>query len=433
MAKVRCEFCNNYIDETSQTCPNCGAVNPAYMRMAHDTPKTISELQSWYRARNLPPESTTRFFIGKNVTEPKAFGIYETDGIYVVYKNKANGDRAIRYQGTDEAYAVNEIYLKLKETILQQKARSARQSQHSYQPSSSRSRYSYTPERYAAFEAQHRPNARKYRRRSLLSTLITTLLIVVIIAGIISVVGKTLISKLPPAMNYYYLNGSDLYYVTNPSEKSNGSYEWWKYSSEQHDWMLLTSTSNEAPYPEGLSAKTERTYSLPFSRHPDISNEIYNIRLCHEYIDLHPQKPSRTNTYYDYNDHIYFFLDDKHGGSYGTSTNRTGWYVYNDNTENWDYYCSYDDKESLGQDLWYNTDAYELTDWSKATWTTSFYDTEFYHDYETANDSYYEYQSQKSNDNNNDNDNNNWDNDNDWDWDDNDDWDNNDMDWDSDW
>ena len=54
----------------------------------------------------MPPEETTRFFIGKNTKEPKAFGIYEENGIFVVYKNKANGQRAIRYQGTDEAYVL---------------------------------------------------------------------------------------------------------------------------------------------------------------------------------------------------------------------------------------------------------------------------------------------------------------------------------------
>lgn len=41
---------------------------------------------------------------------------------FVVYKNKDDGQRALRYRGTDEAYAVNELYLKLKDEILNQKA-----------------------------------------------------------------------------------------------------------------------------------------------------------------------------------------------------------------------------------------------------------------------------------------------------------------------
>lgn len=86
-------------------------------------PKTIEELKQWYVAHNLPDEMITRFFIGKNYQEPKAFGIYQepATGDFVVYKNKANGTRAERYRGKNEAYAVTELWLKLKEEILHQK------------------------------------------------------------------------------------------------------------------------------------------------------------------------------------------------------------------------------------------------------------------------------------------------------------------------
>ena len=64
-----------------------------------------------------------RFYIGENYKLPKAFGIYqdEASGDFIVYKNKADGTRVIRYQGGDEAYAVNEIYLKLQSEALRQK------------------------------------------------------------------------------------------------------------------------------------------------------------------------------------------------------------------------------------------------------------------------------------------------------------------------
>lgn len=43
--------------------------------------------------------------------QPKAFGIYkDSDGNFVVYKNKGDGTRAEHYRGKGEAYAVNEIY-----------------------------------------------------------------------------------------------------------------------------------------------------------------------------------------------------------------------------------------------------------------------------------------------------------------------------------
>lgn len=118
----KCDYCSQWIDDSVEFCPHCGASNANFKRMVSGTPKTIEELQAWYRQKKLPPESTTRFFIGKDIKEPRAFGIYKDgNGDFVVYKNKSDGSRAIRYQGKDEGYAVNEIYLKLKAEILNQK------------------------------------------------------------------------------------------------------------------------------------------------------------------------------------------------------------------------------------------------------------------------------------------------------------------------
>lgn len=121
---VLCPQCGAQIAPTDERCPKCGAVNGNYQRAKDAVPKTIMELQQWYAARNLPPEETTRFFIGKNYKGAKAFGIYkDSNGDIVVYKNKADGSRAVRYRGRDEAFAVNEIYTKLRETIQTQKSR----------------------------------------------------------------------------------------------------------------------------------------------------------------------------------------------------------------------------------------------------------------------------------------------------------------------
>ena len=122
MASFKCNHCGNYVIDTEVVCPYCNANNPQYRyKQEEQRPHTIEELQGWYKAKKLPSENVTRFFIGKNIKEPKAFGIYQDGDDFIVYKNKANGQRAIRYQGPDESYAVNEIYLKLKEEILRRK------------------------------------------------------------------------------------------------------------------------------------------------------------------------------------------------------------------------------------------------------------------------------------------------------------------------
>ncbi|MCR5205232.1 MAG: hypothetical protein K6E47_09240 [Lachnospiraceae bacterium] len=114
----KCEYCGSTILTSDQTCPNCGAANPLFVidteKIVTD-PQTIEELQEYCAERGMPL-ARMRFFIGEDFKEPKAFGIYRDNrGDVVVYKNKADGSRAIRYKGKDERHAVNEIYGKLLE------------------------------------------------------------------------------------------------------------------------------------------------------------------------------------------------------------------------------------------------------------------------------------------------------------------------------
>ena len=76
------------------------------------------------RTANMPLERM-RFFINEDRQEPKCFGIYHDDqeDRWVVYKNKANGSRAVRYSGPDEAYAANEIWMKIQSEIGMRRAK----------------------------------------------------------------------------------------------------------------------------------------------------------------------------------------------------------------------------------------------------------------------------------------------------------------------
>lgn len=113
----KCEYCGATIQSSDKNCPNCGAPNPNFVPDGERQiflPKTIEELKEYCAERGMPL-LRMRFFIGEDFKEPKAFGIYQDGDEFVVYKNKANGQRAIRYQGPDEEYAVNELFQKLLE------------------------------------------------------------------------------------------------------------------------------------------------------------------------------------------------------------------------------------------------------------------------------------------------------------------------------
>ncbi len=116
--QIKCEYCGNYFSDKEEVCPFCNAPNDGIIRTGSGVPTTIEGLKEYVKKHGIPAENL-RFFIGEDYKEPKAFGIYKDEelGEFVVYKNKSDGSRAVRYQGKDEAYAVNEIYQKLKEEI----------------------------------------------------------------------------------------------------------------------------------------------------------------------------------------------------------------------------------------------------------------------------------------------------------------------------
>lgn len=70
------------------------------------------------RTRSMPL-ARMRFFINEDRREPRCFGIYQDpdSGFWVVYKNKADGSRAVRYNGPDEGYAAQELWAKINSEI----------------------------------------------------------------------------------------------------------------------------------------------------------------------------------------------------------------------------------------------------------------------------------------------------------------------------
>lgn len=146
---IKCEHCGTYMDDGDKFCPMCGAPNPEQPQeespltldpnaeeeqlhqateevlhradQALGVPQTMEELRRFADRHNLPL-SQMHMHLGEDYRGPKAYGIYRDEsGQFVVYKNKADGQRAVRYQGPDEARAVRELYEKMREQLAKQK------------------------------------------------------------------------------------------------------------------------------------------------------------------------------------------------------------------------------------------------------------------------------------------------------------------------
>ena len=255
--KIKCDYCGNTYEDFQKNCPFCGSPNPS----CHDSdkqPHTIEELKKWYEARHLPSPETTRFFIGVNYKEAKAFGIYKDDsGDFVVYKNKADGTRAIRYKGKDEAYAVNELYQKLKDEIVHQKSLSSRRRSGTFNVSTGRKR-------------------RKHRNVGLIITLVWFCIVCVI---------GTVNTLVACRFNGYYNYNGTVYYKDKNTwysyDPDYGSYDaGWHISSEPYGYdpnnrddyyMGQTYTDAESwNYPERFTDVTE---SSDYQTHHESSHD----------------------------------------------------------------------------------------------------------------------------------------------------------------
>lgn len=183
--QIKCDYCGAYFNDTEEQCPTCGAPNNQLRRTASSVPVTIEELQIFIAEKNIPAEKI-RFFIGVDYREPKAFGIYrdEMTGNFVVYKNKADGTRAVRYEGKDEAYAVNEIYQKLREEINRNNEQHGRSDLGAGNPSY-QNPHTYTGE---GNDPERRKNNRKFH---ILLILFIAIVVISLFMSIAKVSGRT--------------------------------------------------------------------------------------------------------------------------------------------------------------------------------------------------------------------------------------------------
>ncbi|MBR3040509.1 MAG: hypothetical protein IKI20_07645 [Lachnospiraceae bacterium] len=371
--KIQCEYCGSMFDDTLENCPGCGAPNKNVRRSTPDQPTTIGGLQAWYQSKGLPPEEVTRFFIGKNYTEPRAFGIYkdEITGNFIVYKNKADGTRAIRYEGTDEAYAVNELHTRLKQEILQQKANGNRSG------SSSRS-----------------GGGRRNKSSSIASGVIVALM-----TFLFAVMGITRMNEAPSRQGYYSYNEKTYYHY------GSDKYGWAVWDKELGDWKKTDTY--------GISPITTRKKSKKYYLSADY-NQSYGVTdFLTSQVNADLAYGFQVNRgYYNYGNDIYYHMHDDQN---------SGWYIFDYDDNDWRYTTSTSVPNELqhqtsAQDFWYTPT------WDESTQYTDFEETETYKEYVREEAERERYESTHT------------DSDDDYSWDSgNDSWDSGTTDWDSDW
>lgn len=370
--KITCSYCGGKFKDTMESCPNCGAPNEGVVRTTSSQPVTIEQLKEWYTSKGLPPYDVTRFFIGENYTKPKAFGIYkdERTGNFVVYKNKASGERAIRYEGTDEAYAVNELFQRLKQEIIEQKAHNVKSGE---------------PE--PPKKSKSSPGCLGY---GIIGSVLLTVIFIVYF-GIIE-------PATVPLAGYYNRDNTIYYHLTADSRDY-----WYRYDNAGDNWAEVNMYNIHPDIYQKRKVASEYLAAEQWNSSLPCSDFKQSVAYD-DYINNY-----KVNTgYYEYYDNTYYHLYDSCD---------EGWYWYNYTYNRWDAL----DYTAIPNDLTHNSlaqDFYFTPVWNSATQFSDFEDTSYYADYEQAQED------NKNWDN---------DDDSDYDWDSNDSWDNNSMDWDSDW
>ncbi len=314
------------------------------MSEKYKKPATIEELKAFCEEKQMPLEKM-RFFIGEDYSGPKAYGIYRADdGDFVVYKNKSDGSRAVRYKGPHEDIAVNELYEKLKaetEQRLNEKGLSGRGGGHgsyqrgasdSYSQNSGSERYSVSDDDFAGEDRRgsyggysqrgsygnsggqvpysdysrgggQRPGCRVSGCRILV--IITAVIFAIsIVAALLS----AMFVKDTPKRGYYRHNGRNYYHTYN---------DWYYYEPGLDDWILMDT------FDEGFA---------------DDYDDYYLDEYYDDYYDEYGGEYGFSD-FYDDDDYLesYYDDDDDYNWDWGSDYDDDGWSWDDDDDYDWDY------------------------------------------------------------------------------------------------
>lgn len=347
--KVTCEFCGNIFNDTLEKCPNCGAPSSGVKRSSDKQPTTIEELKAWYAEKGLPPAEVTRFFIGEDYKQPRAFGIYKdsSTGNFVVYKNKDTGDRAVRYEGTDEAYAVNELFQRLKQEIIQQKANNLKKNTNGLSGKV----------KSGIFGALL--GGVSWIAHMVVFGIMT------IAFGLVSLIAVGIFVILTEPKTGYYNYDHTYYYYSSPTY---ADINWYYYDTDSDDWLGIPSEYIPSEFSKKRTAKpffVEKKWDERLGC-PDFGNSIFiNDIDKGDFVDT---------GYYKVEDYYFYHYDSDIDGR---------WYIYNPD-DDWEKIDFYD----LPYELQHSSivaNSFASADYIAGYVATDFYDSVVYQDIQAGN------------------------------------------------
>ena len=245
---------------------------------------SIQDIKNLAEKHNIPL-TEMRFFVGENYTEPKAFGIYEENGEFIVYKNKDNGQRAIRYQGTDEAEAA--------QTKLRQKNADWWQHQEDLAENNEyvkeytkeiNKRYPKTTKIHQLLKAAYNSFMKDWEYYLWLLFIFYLLVAAVYNIHLYYEHYKEIENNHPNISSGYYVNNDDLYYYNYPTWYiwNSGSWDRYEYNylvDDYSDW-----TYSDDVYDDTYEIKEDfidfseykETYSLPSDDYDSIWSQDWD-------------------------------------------------------------------------------------------------------------------------------------------------------------
>ena len=191
------------------------------------------------RTQGMPLERM-RFFINEDRREPKCFGIYYDmpSERWIVYKNKADGSRAVRYSGPDEAYAANELWMKIRSEINNRQTRKA-----------------------------ENPKADP----------VESILLIAIVILAIALAVMLIVDVIRSPNRGYYRNDSDLYYYQDDAWYWYDDGDWVYYDAPDDSWYDDYEYDDDYPY-DDFSNRFENSdyYVAPSQDDDDWDSDIFD-------------------------------------------------------------------------------------------------------------------------------------------------------------